>query len=133
MTLGDLWVTSLYPPPIHTDFQVSVGFPLGLLDILDRLPYSSPDLRWGLGLVLIGSLLVHAYSSRERVLAGEVSNFTMCPTQPEAHLIEADFESTIENRDERNQLLTGALRNGREECLVLGGKMLLLRFRVGFK
>ena len=65
MTLSDLWVTSLYPPPIHTDFQVSVGFPLGLLDILDWLPYFVPDLCWSLGVVLIGSLLVHAYTGME--------------------------------------------------------------------
>ena len=76
---------------------------------------------------------IDVLSGWERVLAGEVSNFTMCPTRPEAHLIEADFESTIKNRDERNWLLTRALRNGREECLVLSSKMLLLRFRVGFK
>ena len=63
---------------------------------------------------------IDVLGGRERVLAGEVSDFTVCPTRPEAHLIEADFESTIENRDERNQLLTRALRNGREECLVLG-------------
>ena len=68
MTLSDLWVTSLYPPPILTDFQVSVGFPLRLLDILNQLPYFSPDLCWSLGVVLIRSLLVHAYTALEQAL-----------------------------------------------------------------
>ena len=58
MISGILLSTLLQSSPI---FKFLVGFPLGLLDILNRLPYSSPDLRWGLGVVLIGSLLVHAY------------------------------------------------------------------------
>ena len=45
-----------------SESQFLVGFPLGLLDILDWLPYFAPDLRWSLGVVLIGSLLVHAYT-----------------------------------------------------------------------
>ena len=38
MTLSILWVTSPYPPPILTDSQFLVGFPLGLSDILWPAP-----------------------------------------------------------------------------------------------
>ena len=59
MISGIFLSTLLQSSPIS---KFLFGFPLGLLDILDWLPYSSPDLHWGLGLVLIGSLLVHAYT-----------------------------------------------------------------------
>ena len=63
MISGIFLSTLLQSSPI-SNFLVS--FPLGLLDILDQLPYFTPDLRWSLGVVLIGSLLVHTYNIRSK-------------------------------------------------------------------
>ena len=41
------------------------------------------------------------------------------------YLLEPDLKASIEDRDEWHGLLTGALRDGEEVCLVLGSEKLL--------
>ena len=50
-----------------------MGRDRGISDnILDWLPYSSPDLCWGLGVVLIRSLLVHTYNGVDYNLSADL-------------------------------------------------------------